>query len=139
MNKGLYSSKSSEWATPRSLFLDIQYEFGLEVDVCATHENTQLPSYFTREQDGLAHDWTGLRCWMNPPYGREIGKWVEKAATGGASIVVALLPARTDTKWFHDHIYGKAEIRFLKGRVHFNDAGPAPFPSMVVIWKHSHG
>lgn len=86
MNKGLYSSKSSEWATPRSLFLDIQYEFGLEVDVCATHENTQLPSYFTREQDGLAHDWTGLRCWMNPPYGREIGKWVEKAATGGLQL-----------------------------------------------------
>jgi len=70
---------------------------------------------------------------MNPPYGREIGKWVKKAYQEGG--VVGLLPARTDTKWFHDYIYGKAKIRFLKGRVKFSGKGPAPFPSMIVIFK----
>ena len=90
--------------------------------------------FYSPEQDGLAQEWTGV-CWCNPPYGREIGKWVRKAAESRCTVVM-LLPARTDTKWFHDYIYGKAEIRFIKGRLKFGDAkNSAPFPSMVVIFK----
>ena len=112
-------------------------EFGdFGTDVCATKENAKVLHYFSKEQDGLKQDWTDLDCWMNPPYGRQIGKWVEKAATGGAKRVVALLPARTDTRWFHNWIYGKAEIRFLKGRLKFsNSKNSAPFPSMICIWR----
>lgn len=135
ITSGLMSSNSAEWETPQELFDELNREFTLFMDVCATKENAKCEDFWTKEDDGLKQDWFGIRCWMNPPYGREIGKWVEKAATGGAPIVVALLPARTDTKWFHDWIYGKAEIRFLKGRVRFSGKGPAPFPSMIVIWK----
>lgn len=131
-----YSSKTSEWATPISFFAPIQKEFLLNADVCATKENAKLEAYWTKEEDGLAQDWAGIRAWMNPPYGREIGKWVKKASDGGADIVVALLPARTDTKWFHDYIYHKAEIRFIKGRLKFGDGkNSAPFPSMLVIFR----
>lgn len=131
-----FSSKTGEWATPQDFFDALNKEFGLHVDVCATDENTKLPFYYTKESDGLAMSWEGHRAWMNPPYGREIGKWVEKAATGGAEIVVALLPARTDTKWFHKYIYNKAEVRFIKGRLKFGGSeNSAPFPSMVVIFK----
>jgi phage N-6-adenine-methyltransferase len=129
------SSNSYEWETPQELFDELNNEFNLDVDVCATNENAKRKVFFTKESDGLKQDWLGLRCWMNPPYGRQIGDWVQKAAEGGASVVVALLPARTDTRWFHDYIYNKAEIRFLKGRVKFSGKGPAPFPSMIVIWK----
>lgn len=78
-----FSSKSDEWETPQDFFDGVQKEFGLTLDVCATNENHKLWDWFTKEDDGLAQDWKGWRCWMNPPYGREIGKWVEKAATGG--------------------------------------------------------
>ena len=131
-----FSSASAEWETPQDFFDSIQREFHLTLDVCATNENHKLWDWFTKEDDGLAQNWNGWRCWMNPPYGREIGKWVEKAATGGATIVVALLPARTDTRWFHQYIYNKAEVRFIKGRLKFGGhKNSAPFPSMLVIWK----
>jgi phage N-6-adenine-methyltransferase len=133
-----FSSKTPEWATPFDFFAAIQKEFSLDLDVCARPENTKLPQFFTPEMDGLKQDWESYRCWMNPPYGREISKWVKKAATGGAEIVVCLLPARTDTKWFHDYIYKKpnVEIRFIKGRLKFGDAkNSAPFPSMIVIFN----
>src|SRR3990167_834926 len=128
-----FSSKTDEWETPQDLFDALSVEFeGFGTDVCATKENAKVLHYFSKEQDGLKQDWTDLDCWMNPPYGRQIGKWVEKAATGGAKRVVALLPARTDTRWFHNWIYGKAEIRFLKGRLKFsNSKNSAPFPSMI--------
>jgi site-specific DNA-methyltransferase (adenine-specific) len=136
MNNVHYSSKTPEWATPQDFFNRVQEEFGLEVDVCANNSNTKLPKFYSKEVNGLAQDWSGIRAWMNPPYGREIGKWTEKALRGGAAIVVALLPARTDTRWFHDHIYGKAEIRFVKGRIKFGGhENAAPFPNMIVIWK----
>ena len=129
-------SKTVEWETPSSFFAAVQKEFLLNTDVCANKENAKLESYWTKEEDGLSQDWTDLRCWMNPPYGREIGKWVKKAAEGGAELVVCLLPARTDTKWFHEYIYNKAEIRFIKGRLKFGDGkNSAPFPSMLVIFK----
>lgn len=135
MNKDLmFSSATCEWATPPELFLALDAEFGFTCDLCATADNAKCKEFYSPEQDGLAQEWTGV-CWCNPPYGREIGKWVRKAAESRCTVVM-LLPARTDTKWFHDYIYGKAEIRFIKGRLKFGDAkNSAPFPSMVVIFK----
>ena len=133
----MFSSATDLWATPQDYFDSVAKEFQFSVDVCALPENAKCKRYFSPEDDGLAQKWGGV-CWMNPPYGRVIGKWVEKAynsAQDGAT-VVALLPARTDTKWFHDYIYGKAEIRFIRGRLRFGGCkNPAPFPSMLVIWK----
>ena len=136
INSGMMSSKTPEWATPQAFFDELDKEFHFTLDVCATPENAKCSEYYTKEQDGLSQEWHGT-VWMNPPYGREIGKWVAKctAYEGGA---VMLLPARTDTKWFHDYIYNnpRAEVRFVKGRLHFNDAkDAAPFPSMVVIMR----
>jgi site-specific DNA-methyltransferase (adenine-specific) len=131
-----YSSKSNEWFTPQNVFDELNCEFGFDLDPCATSENAKCKKFFTMEQDGLAQDWTGSRVFCNPPYGRVIGKWVEKMATGGAAICVGLIPARTDTSYFHDHIYQKAEIRFIRGRLKFGGhKNSAPFPSMIVIWK----
>jgi phage N-6-adenine-methyltransferase len=133
-----FSSATDEWETPQDLFDRLNKEFDLTVDVCATKENTKLPHFYTKAMDGLSYDWKnfGGRCWMNPPYGREIGKWVEKAATGGAAVVVALLPARTDTRWWHDFIQDKAEVRFIKGRLKFGGyKNSAPFPSAIVIFR----
>ena len=136
MNKVHFSSKTDMWSTPQYIFDELNREFSLGVDVCATPENAKLPHFFTKEMDGLSQSWINKRCWMNPPYGREIGKWVEKADVGGAEVVVALLPARTDTRWFHDHIYKRHEIRFIRGRLKFGDSkNSAPFPSMIVIFK----
>lgn len=135
-----FSSKSNEWATPQDFFNKIQEEFKLTLDVCATNENHKLWDWFTEEDDGLSQSWDGWRCWCNPPYGREIGKWVKKASEARGGVVVCLLPARTDTKYFHEYIYQKpnVEVRFLKGRLKFGGSkNSAPFPSMLVIFKSS--
>ena len=134
----MFSSKTDLWGTPQDLFDELDAEFHFDLDVCAMPENAKCERYYTPEQDGLAQEWTGT-CWCNPPYGRQIGKWVKKASECGGTVVM-LVPARTDTKWFHDYIYGKAEIRFLRGRLHFVSAGgavmdSAPFPSMVVVFR----
>ena len=139
MNKGMYSSKRDDWETPREFFDKLNLEFNFDVDVCATKENAKCNEYWTKETDGLKQKWAGF-CFMNPPYGREIGKWICKAFQESkqdyCGCVVGLLPARTDTRWFHEYIYGKAEIRFLKGRLKFGGGqNNAPFPSMIVIWK----
>lgn len=132
--KLMFSSATCEWATPPELFRALDEEFGFTCDVCATADNAKCAEFYSPEQDGLAQEWTGV-CWCNPPYGREIGKWVRKAAESSCTVVM-LLPARTDTKWFHDFIYGKADIRFVKGRLKFGAAkNSAPFPSMIVIFK----
>lgn len=132
----MFSSKTDLWATPQAFFDELNKEFGFTTDVCAIPENTKCERFFTPEMDGLKQEWTGV-CWCNPPYGKEIGKWVKKAHES-ACTTVALLPARTDTKWFHQHILGKAEIRFVKGRLKFGDSpNSAPFPSMVVIWRNN--
>lgn len=135
-----FSSETVEWETPYDTFAVLDAEFILNVDVCATDLNAKCVDYFTKEDDGLAQSWAGLRCWMNPPYGRQIGEWVKKAYEsthgGGTEVVVALLPSRTDTRWFHDYILHKAEIRFIKGRLKFGGhTNSAPFPSMVVIFR----
>ena len=135
INKGLFTSKTGEWETPDELFNKLNSEFGFEVDVCATKENRKCDKYWTIKDDGLSKNWNKYRCWCNPPYGREIGKWIEKASLS-ENLVVMLIPSRTDTKWFHNYIYNKAEIRFIKGRIRFGDSvNSAPFPSMIVIFK----
>lgn len=142
MNKGMFSSKTGEWETPQVFFDNLNSEFNFDFDVCATRKNAKCVNYYTKEIDGLAKKWFG-KCFMNPPYGREINKWIKKAYEESkkdyCSFIVGLLPARTDTKWFHDYIYKKAEIRFLKGRLKFsNSKNSAPFPSMIIIWKKSN-
>lgn len=130
-----FMSKTDQWATPQWFFNELNAEFGFTLDPCADDSNHKCDKYFTKEQNGLAQNWVGETVFCNPPYGREIGKWVRKAATSGTNVVM-LLPARTDTKWFHEYIYGKSEIRFLKGRLKFGDSkNSAPFPSMVVIFR----
>lgn len=133
---GLRSSLTDEWATPQKLFDELDAEFHFDLDPCANEQNHKCQTYFTKEQDGLSFDWGGYKSvFCNPPYGRQIGKWVKKAAESGTQVVM-LVPARTDTKWFHEYIYGKAEIRFIRGRVRFgNSTENAPFPSMIVIFR----
>lgn len=135
----MFSSATDLWATPQWLFDDFNAEFGFTLDACALPSNAKCAKYFTPEVDGLAQDWAGEVVWCNPPYGREIGKWVKKCAEEAKknnTTVVALLPARTDTKWFHEYIYHKAEVVFLRGRLKFGDAkNSAPFPSMIVIFN----
>ena len=120
MNTGvMFSSKTDLWETPQALFDELNAEFSFTLDVCALPTNAKCADYYTPDMDGLKQPWQG-RVWCNPPYGRQIGKWVEKAANAVESdVVVMLLPARTDTKWFHEYIYNRAEIRFLKGRLKF--------------------
>ena len=130
----MFSSQTDLWATPQDLFNELDNEFGFTVDVCALPENAKCKQYYTPEMDGLKQEWTGV-VWCNPPYGRQIGKWVEKAAKSTCRVVM-LLPARTDTWWFHDYIYGYAEIRFIKGRLKFGGCNnSAPFPSMICVFR----
>lgn len=115
---GIWSSMTDEWYTPQDLFDKLNEEFHFNLDPCATKENHKCELYYTKEDDGLQKNWNGFNVFCNPPYGRQIGKWVEKAYNSNA-LTVMLLPARTDTKWFHEYIYNKSEIRFLKGRIKF--------------------
>lgn len=140
MNKDvMFSSKSDMWETPQYLFDKLNSKFNFDVDVCATKENAKCEKFYTKKQNGLLKEWKGV-CWCNPPYGREIIKWVRKAsisAKNGATVVM-LIPARTDTKWFHDYIYKKenVKIKFIRGRLKFGSAkNAAPFPSMLVLFK----
>lgn len=133
----MFSSKTDLWETPQELFDELNHEFHFTLDVCALPENAKCSVYYTPQQDGLSKPWNGV-IWCNPPYGKGVGEWVRKAlfASIGGATVVMLLPARTDTRWFHEYIYGKAEIRFIKGRLKFGGSkNSAPFPSMIVVFK----
>ena len=132
-------SNTSEWATPQAFFNDLDREFHFTLDPCSTDDNAKCELHYTVDNDGLTQDWGGQRVFCNPPYGRKIKDWVRKCwieSRKPNTLVVMLIPARTDTSYFHDYIYGKArEIRFIKGRLHFNESKQgAPFPSMVVIF-----
>ena len=120
------------------MFAALDAEFHFEIDVCATPLNAKCERYFSEKEDALRLYWAPFVCWMNPPYGREISRWVHKArveAENGAT-VVALLPARTDTAWFHEDVFGHADIRFMRGRLRFVGApSNAPFPSMMAIFR----
>lgn len=136
--EGMKTSATPEWETPQEFFDKLDEEFHFDLDPCATDENHKCAAYFTKDLDGLKQSWGGRRVFCNPPYGREIKKWVKKSAEEAEkpdTLVVMLIPARTDTEWFHDYIYGKTEIRFIKGRMRFSGATiNAPFPSMIVIF-----
>lgn len=135
MNRGLFTSKTDMWETPQEFYDKLNEEFHFTCDVCAISENAKCDRYYTPEMDGLKQEWEGV-CWMNPPYGKEVGKWVKKACKSKCT-VVCLLPARTDTKWFHEYINQKAEVRFIKGRLKFgNSRNSAPFPSMIAIYRN---
>jgi len=138
MNKKAYfTSNTCEWPTPQYLYDELNREFNFTLDPCATVDNHKCAKFFTKENDGLAQDWSGERIFMNPPYGRKIQHWIKKLAETDAPIRVALIPVRSDTRWFHNYVLGKAEIRFIKGRVKFGDSkSGAPFPSMVVIYRN---
>ena len=138
LTSGVFSSTTDLWATPQDFFDELNEEFEFTLDPCATPDNAKCAKFFTKEQDGLKQDWTGERVFCNPPYGRAIGAWVKKCHDEAqkGTLVVMLIPARTDTSYFHDYIYHKAEIRFIRGRLKFGGASQgAPFPSMVVIYN----
>lgn len=136
-----FSSRTHEWPTPDWLFELLDREFRFSLDPCSSDANARCARHFTRREDGLTQDWTRDVVFMNPPYGREIGQWMRKAfesAQAGAT-VVCLVPARTDTAWWHTYaICG--EIRFLRGRLKFGEAAQgAPFPSAIVVFRPRHG
>lgn len=148
MNKVHFSTSKDNWETPQALFDELNKEFGFTLDPCADDSNHKCNKYYTVEQDGLEEDWSGETVFCNPPYSRKtkinpgqmawVKKCYEESKKGG--VVVMLIPARTDTIMFHDYILGKAEIRLIKGRVNFEIDGkkskePAPFPSMIVIYR----
>lgn len=139
--KLMFSSNTGEWSTPILFFKELDEEFHFDLDASASRENAKCKRYFTKEDDGLIQKWTG-RVFVNPVYGREIGKWVKKASDsvreGDCETVVMLLPSRTDTRYFHEYIYHKAEIRFIKGRLKFGDGkNSAPFPSLLAIFRNN--
>lgn len=144
MNPVHYSSDSDEWETPQWLYDELNKEFKFELDPCATSENAKCPLHLTKEDDGLSKSWGGKRCFVNPPYSK-LKAWVHKAweEFNKGSLVVLLLPARTDTEAFHNYIWDREnhrpqanrQVRFLKGRLRFSGAtNSAPFPSMIVVF-----
>jgi phage N-6-adenine-methyltransferase len=136
MNSVHFMSEKMDWGTPQELFDRLNQEFHFTLDVCALPENAKCKHFFSPSEDGLSQKWNGA-CWMNPPYGREIEKWMQKAlreSERGAT-VVCLVPARTDTEWWHKYAL-QGEIRFIRGRVKFQGASAtAPFPSAIVIFR----
>lgn len=141
VNEGLFTSNTDEWGTPRDFFDLLDAEFGFTLDVCATAENAKVERHFTKADDGLSQPWSGT-CWMNPPYGRGIAAWVEKAylSSQNGATVVCLIPARTDTAYWHDYVMKADEVRFVRGRLHFDGgheakAHNAPFPCAVVVFR----
>ena len=136
INKGLFTSETDKWNTPNNLIQDLSLVFDWDLDVCASSNNV-CDFYFNEKDNGLKCDWRGL-CWMNPPYGKEISKWIFRARIHGllpGTTVVCLLPARTDTKWWHNNISFASHVVFIKGRLKFGDQkGSAPFPSAFVVF-----
>lgn len=136
-----FKSNTVEWATPPEVYDPLNREFGFTLDVAATSENAKCPRYYTRKDDGLAQPWDGV-CWMNPPYGKDVPKWLARALEESKRGVttVCLIPARTNTKWFHDLCLSVAEVRFVKGRPKFGDADHGlPLPLAVVVYRPRYG
>lgn len=138
INPGMFSSATDLWSTPQDFFNKLHAEFNFTLDACATAENAKCARYYDREANGLLQPWAGV-VWLNPPYGREIAAWVRKAreSAGAGATVVCLLPARTDTAWWHtDVIAHAADVRFVRGRLKFGGSkNSAPFPSAIVVFK----
>jgi site-specific DNA-methyltransferase (adenine-specific) len=139
-NKALFSSATDEWPTPRDFFARLNRRYRFTLDPCATPANATCSTFFTREQDGLIQDWGSHKVFCNPPYGRAIGQWARKCfeASQGGALVVLFVPARTDTRWFHDWVQGKADVEFCRGRFKFGGAETsAPFPSLLAVYSPS--
>lgn len=138
INKALFSSNSDEWSTPSDVFDRLNNEFSFNLDACATDLNHKCERYFTQAENGLNQSWGGYRVFCNPPYSN-ISEWVKKAyyeSYKADTLICLLIPARTDTRYFQEYILHRAEIRFIKGRLHFNNSkAGAPFPSMIVIYR----
>ena len=130
-------AKTTEWTTPKGLFDELNQEFNFNLDAASTHENALCENHFTINENGLQRAWGGYNVFCNPPYDN-LKAWCKKAyeERNNANLIVMLIPARTDTIAFHEYIYGKAEIRFIKGRLKFGESqNYAPFPSMIVIFR----
>lgn len=137
INLSLYSSRTDEWPTPQGFFAQLDAEFHFTLDPCASPDNAKCRAYFTKSEDGLRRDWGTHRVFCNPPYGTAMRAWAMKCyeASRAGALVVLLAHARTDTRWFHDWVYGKAELRFVRGRLKFGDGRQsAPFPSLIAIY-----
>ena len=145
MNKAtqqvLFSSKTGEWATPQDFFDKLNWRFGpFNLDPCASPDNAKHTTYYTEADNGLAQDWTGHTVFVNPPYGRGIEQWIRKgyesAEASEDTKVGMLIPARTDTKYWHDYVMKAEYVYFVKGRLKFGDSdNSAPFPSAVVVFR----
>jgi site-specific DNA-methyltransferase (adenine-specific) len=139
--KSMLSSKDMDWETPQEFFNELDKEFNFTLDPCATKQTAKCSKFYTKKDNGLNKDWNGEVVFCNSPYGKEIKNWVKKCSEEKA-LVVMLIPARTDTKYFHDYIYKKknVEVRFIKGRLKFGGkqkgSGSAPFPSMIIIFRN---
>ena len=131
-----FSMESNEWETPQELYDELNKQYGFTLDPCATKKSAKCDKYYTKEDDGLSKDWSGEIVFMNPPYGREISKWVKKASETKSAVVVCLIPSRTDTKYWHNYIFSKShKIMFIKGRLKFSGhKNSAPFPSAIVVF-----
>lgn len=137
VNQSWFNRSKIEYETPPEIFDPLNKEFGFTLDVCADESNHKCSEYFTREQNGLANDWSGV-CWMNPPFGREMKKWIIKAYNEflKGSTVVCLVPARTNTAWWHDYCM-KGEVRFIRGEVTFVGCSNGLWlPMAIVIFQH---
>ena len=133
------SSQTVEWATDAAFFNQVNREFNFTIDVAADSGNAKCERFYDIGSDGLLQDWDGETVWCNPPYGKRISDWIYKAATSAATTVL-LVPARTDVKWFHEIVIPNAEVRFIKGRLKFGGSkDPAPFPTMLVIFRNEAG
>ena len=134
-----FSSKSDDWATPQSFYDRLNDIYNFTLDPCSDKFNAKCEKFYTEADDGLAQDWSGERVFMNPPYGRVIGDWIRKAYESNA-LVVALVPARTDTRYWHDYVMQADEVILIRGRLKFGDgSNSAPFPSAVVVWDKRKG
>jgi len=137
--KTMLSSEDMDWEIPQEFFDKLDSEFHFTLDPCATKETAKCDKFYTKKDNGLLQNWADEIIFCNPPYGSAIKHWVKKChdeARKPSTKIVMLMPARTDTIYFHEYIYHKAEIRFIKGRLKFgNSKNSAPFPSMIVIFK----
>lgn len=137
-----FSSETNEWETPDDIFSALNCFFRFTLDPAATEENAKCDKYFTIETDGLSQSWKNETVWLNPPYGREISKWIKKAyeeSLNGFTTVVMLIPARTDTSYWHEYVLKSSQIHYIRGRLKFKnkgkgDSNPAPFPSAIVVF-----
>lgn len=137
-----FTSDKDDWETPQALFDELNAEYHFELDAAASDNNHKLDRYYTSQDNALLQKWGG-NTFVNPPYGRHIGDWVAKAyqesIRDDTRSIVMLIPARTDTRYWHKYIFPHADIKFLKGRLKFEvdgvAGGSAPFPSAIVVFR----